>query len=170
MTPTDPMPYAPILATLAYVFSPDGTRVLLVHRTARPADPHFGKFNGLGGKLEPDEDIVAGMRRELREEASITCDALHLAGTISWPGFGTGGVDWFGFLFRVTAWSGSVPARNAEGELHWVPLIDVPALNLWDGDRHFLPLIFDPALPTFHGVMPYRAGRPVSWTVTVLPG
>ncbi len=164
------MPYAPILATLAYVFSPDGSRVLLVHRTARPADPHFGKFNGLGGKLEPDEDIVAGVRRELREEAAITCDALHLAGTVSWPGFGAGGADWFGFLFRVTAWTGTVLPRNAEGELHWVPVADVMALNLWDGDRHFLPLIFDPARPTFHGVMPYRAGRPVSWAVTVPPG
>ena len=56
-----------------------------------PDDPHFGKFNGLGGKLEPDEDVVAGLRREIREEAGIECERLRLAGTISWPGFGKDG-------------------------------------------------------------------------------
>jgi len=58
-----PMPYTPIVATLGYVLSPDGRSVLMIHRNARESDQHLGKYNGLGGKLEPDEDIVAGMRR-----------------------------------------------------------------------------------------------------------
>ena len=82
------MPYAPILATLGYVFSPNGEELLMIHRNARPNDWHFGKYNGLGGKLERDEDIVMGIRREIFEEANIHCDTLELAGTISWPGFG----------------------------------------------------------------------------------
>src|SRR5262249_9121308 len=65
------MPYTPILATLGYVLSPDGRRVLLVHRNRRPDDAHLGKYNGLGGKLHPDEDVVACLRREIREEADI---------------------------------------------------------------------------------------------------
>ena len=161
------MPYAPILATLAYVFSPDRRAVLMVHRTARPGDIHLGKFNGLGGKLEADEDVESGVRRELREEAGIECDELHLAGTISWPGFGKGGEDWFGFIFRVTRFTGAVPAGNAEGELSWVPVGSVLHLPLWPGDRHFLPLVFDPTMPTFHGVMPYRDGEVESWRVSV---
>src|SRR4051812_15609283 len=79
------VPLTPVLATLGYVVSPDGHSVLLIHRDARPDDPHFGKHNGLGGKLERDEGIVAGMRREIREEAGIECDRLVLRGTISWP-------------------------------------------------------------------------------------
>ena len=47
------MPYSPILATLGYVVSPDSQRVLLIHRNGKPGDHHFGKFNGLGGKMEP---------------------------------------------------------------------------------------------------------------------
>ena len=54
------------LATLGYVLSPDGKQVLLIHRNRRPDDAHFGKYNGLGGKLEADEDVVGGMRREIR--------------------------------------------------------------------------------------------------------
>lgn len=160
------MPYTPVLATLGYVFSPDGSRVLLVHRNKRPDDFHFGKFNGLGGKLEPGEDVVAGMRREIREEAGIACDTLELRGTISWPGFGKNGQDWFGFLFRITAFTGTPPAGNAEGDLVWMEVDRVAGLNLWDGDRHFLDLMFDPAGRPFHGVMPYADGKPVSWSFT----
>lgn len=87
------MPYTPILATLGYIFSPDRHKVLLVHRNARPNDPHLGKYNGLGGKLEANEDIVTGMKREIREEAGLECQKLELAGTVSWPGFGPKGED-----------------------------------------------------------------------------
>ncbi len=63
------MPYTPIVGTLGYILSPDGERVLLVHRNARPDDESFGKYNGLGGKLEADEDVATCMVREIREEA-----------------------------------------------------------------------------------------------------
>ncbi|HEY7871117.1 MAG TPA: 8-oxo-dGTP diphosphatase [Rudaea sp.] len=157
------MPYTPILATLGYVLSPDRHRVLMIHRNARPGDHHLGKYNGLGGKLEPDEDVIAGMRREIREEAGIECDEIHLRGTISWPGFGKHGEDWFGFVFVVTRFSGTPLQDNAEGTLEWVDVEKILDLPLWEGDRHFLPLVFDADPRTFHGVMPYRDGRMLSW-------
>jgi 8-oxo-dGTP diphosphatase len=164
------MPYTPILATLGYVFHPDRSRVLMVHRTARPDDAHFGKFNGLGGKLERDEDIVAGLARELREEANLTPTVVQLAGTISWPGFGKHGEDWFGFIFRVLAFTGEPPTHGPEGPLVWVPVADVLNQNLWEGDRLFLPRVLDPASASFHGVMPYKNGRPTGWSVSELNG
>src|SRR5947199_10130597 len=111
------MPYTPILATLAYILAPDGRQVLLVHRNRRPEDPHQGKYNGLGGKLEPGEDVVACIRREVREESGLECEDLALCGTISWPGFGKQGEDWFAFIFRVERWSGQPFTENAEGPL-----------------------------------------------------
>jgi 8-oxo-dGTP diphosphatase len=162
------MSYTPILATLGYVFSPDGTRVLMIHRNARAQDAHFGKYNGLGGKLDAGEDVVAGFRRELREEAGIECDEVQLAGTISWPGFGKHGEDWFGFVFRVTRFSGTPLPANPEGALEWVEVGRVLSLPLWEGDRYFLPLVFDRAAPQFHGVMPYRDGKPVSWSYSTI--
>jgi len=161
------MPFTPILATLGYVFSPDGERVLMIHRNARPDDAHFGKYNGLGGKLEAGEDIVTGMCREIREEAGIECHSLRLAGTISWPGFGKNGEDWFGFLFRIDRFSGTPLSANAEGRLEWIDVDRVPGLPLWEGDRHFLPLIFANG-PTFHGVMPYLNGRALQWSYQIV--
>ncbi len=162
------MPYTPILATLAYILSPDGRKVLLVHRTRRPEDAHQGKYNGLGGKLDRGEDVVAGMRREIREEAGLECDELLLRGTISWPGFGKQGEDWFGFIFRVDRWSGQPFADNPEGPLVWIDVDRILELPLWEGDRFFLPLVFGAQQRQFHGVMPYRDGKPVSWTYSYL--
>jgi 8-oxo-dGTP diphosphatase len=162
------MPYTPVLATLGYVLSPDGRSVLLVRRDRRPGDAHFGKYNGLGGKLERGEDVVAGFRREVREESGLECEALNLRGTVNWPGFGKGGEDWFGFIFRVDHWSGTPLSENAEGTLQWVEIERVLELPLWEGDRHFLPLVFAGDGRQFHGVMPYRDGRPVGWTCDML--
>lgn len=162
------MPYTPILATLGYVMSSDGKRVLLVHRNARPADIHFGKYNGLGGKLERDEDIVAGMRRELKEEAGIEVVSLHLQGTISFPGFGKAGEDWFVFVFVITDFTGTPPAANVEGDLEWVRIDQLEHVPLWDGDRKFLPLVFGGADSRFHGLMPYESGVPTGWSYTLL--
>ena len=158
------MPYTPIVATLGYVLSPDRRRVLMVHRNARPDDHQLGKYNGLGGKIERDEDVVACMRREIREEAGIECVSMQLRGTISWPGFGRNGEDWLGFLFLIDRFSGEAPARNEEGDLEWVEITRIPGLPLWEGDRKFLPLVFDGDPRPFHGVMPYREGRMVSWS------
>jgi 8-oxo-dGTP diphosphatase len=162
------MPYTPILATLAYVLSPNGPEVLLIHRNRHLDDPHFGKYNGLGGKLQRDEDVVAGIRREIREEAGIECDELLLRGTVSWPGFGKHGEDWFGFLFRVDRWSGQVQQESAEGTLEWVAVDRLPGVPLWEGDRHFLPLVFERTNRQFHGVMPYQDGRPLGWNYSLI--
>ncbi len=162
------MPYQPILATLGYIVSPDGRRVLLVHRNRRPNDAQRGKYNGLGGKVDPGEDVVACMRREIREEADLECEELVLRGTISWPGFGKHGEDWFGFIFRIDRYRGTPRTENAEGSLEWIELERVLELPLWEGDRFFLPLVFERTALQFHGVMPYRDGRPVGWSHSVV--
>lgn len=159
------MPYTPIVATLGYVLSADRQQALLIHRNTRPNDLHYGKYNGLGGKLGRDEDVVSGMRRELREEAGIEATRLTLRGTLSWPGFGKNGEDWLAFIFLITEWEGAPHTQIDEGTLEWVPvkrLLD-DSLNLWAGDHYFLPLVFGADPRQFHGVMPYLGGEPVSW-------
>ena len=138
--------------------------MLLVHRSAPPGDAHLGKYNGLGGKLERDEDIVAGFQRELHEEAGIDATDLHLAGTISWPGFGKNGEDWFGFLFRVLAFTG-IPLRTQRGRT-----ARMGRNRPRDGACHcgmatdsFCRKSLISMLYRFHGVMPYRNGQALDW-------
>ena len=160
--------YRPVIGTLGYVLSPDGAQVLLVHRIGRSTDHHLGKYNGLGGKMRPGEDVMSCMRREIKEEAGIQCRSMVLRGTVSWPGFGPHGEDWLGFIFLITAFEGKVFSENDEGPLGWFDITRLRDLPMWAGDRYFLPLVFDGDPRIFHGVMPYKDGRPISWSYTRL--
>ena len=157
-----------VLTTLGFVLHPDRRQVLMVHRTARPDDDQLGKYNGLGGKVERFEDVAAGMRRELWEEARIQVDHMVLRGTVSWPGFNPDGSDVFGFVFLVDAWHGQIPPANAEGSLSWQRIDQLDRLPMWEGDRFFLPQTFDPDVGQFHAVIPYSHGRPVGHAMTLL--
>ena len=155
--------YTPIIGTLGYILSPDRKETLLVHRNRREDDQHLGKYNGLGGKMRPDEDVVSCMKREIREEAGIECQDFVLRGTINWSNFGPNGEDWLGFIFRIDLFSGTPFRENSEGTLAWHSILSLDTLPMWEGDRFFLPLIFDSDPRVFHGHMPYSNGRPLSW-------
>lgn len=156
--------YTPILATLGYILSPDRMKVLMVHRNKRQRDQHLGKYNGLGGKMEPNEDIFTCLQREIKEEAQITIEECELRGTINWTGFGPAGEDWFGFIYLIHRFSGEPAATNEEGDLCWVALDRLFELPMWEGDRFFLPLVFDGDPRVFNGFMPYANAKPLSWS------
>ncbi|MHC4872524.1 MAG: NUDIX hydrolase [Planctomycetota bacterium] len=157
------MPYCPIVGTLAYIISPDKSKVLLVHRNARETDDHIGKYNGVGGKMEPGEDVMACIKREIKEETNICADKIVLKGTVNWTGFGNNAENWLGFIFRVDSFSGTPYKSNEEGDLVWVDIAEIYNLPMWEGDRHFLPMIFDDNPDIFHGYMPYNNDRPLDW-------
>lgn len=160
--------YTPILATLGYILSPDGASVLMVHRNARADDLHFGKYNGLGGKVDSHEDVASGMKREIFEEAGIEVEEMVLRGTLNWPGFGKNEEDWFAFVFRIDRWRGTPLTRNPEGDLEWVPIARLHELNLWDSDRLWIDMVFEPGPKTFYGVAPYKDGKMVSWNYVLI--
>lgn len=55
--------------TLGFIFTPDFSKVLLVEKQ-RP-DWQKGRFNGVGGKIEPGEESLDCIVREVREETGL---------------------------------------------------------------------------------------------------
>ncbi len=155
--------YTPIVASLGYIMSPDHKQTLLIHRNKRDDDQHLGKYNGLGGKMIPEEDIYQCLVRELYEEAGITCQKVVLRGIINWTGFGPYGENWLGFIYRIDIFTGTPKRSNEEGELVWVDVKEIQELPMWEGDKFFLPLVFDGDPRVFHGYMPYDNGKPLDW-------
>ncbi len=158
------MTYQPILGTLGFVVSPDRKKTLLIHRNARKDDDHYNKYNGLGGKMLPGEDIVSCIRREIMEEAGLVCSKILLRGTINWTGFGPNGEDWLGFIFRIDKYGGVPFEENEEGKLSWIRIDKLDELPMWEGDRFFLPMVFDDDPRIFHGYMPYKNESPIDWS------
>lgn len=160
------MRYMPIIGTLGYVLSPDKKKVLLVHRIARENDHMYGKYSGLGGKMNSDEDVRTCMSREIYEEAGIECLEMTLCGTINWTCFGKKGEDWLGFVFLIEKFSGTPHKKNVEGPLEWIDIEKIYDLPMCEGDRHFLPMVFDKGKHLFHGYMPYDHEIVLGWNYT----
>jgi len=127
------------LATLCYVQRPGQT--LMLHRVKRKNDYHEGKWNGLGGKLEPGESPEECVVREVYEESGLACRDPLLRGQITFPNF-DGEADWYVWLFVARHWKGTL-IDSPEGRLAWIDNERLAALNLWPGDRLFIPWIFE---------------------------
>jgi 8-oxo-dGTP diphosphatase len=128
------------LATLCYVRK-DG-KTLMVHRIKKANDMHQGKWNGLGGKLEPGESPEECCIRELYEETGLRVQNPQFKGMITFPAFAKE-EDWYTFLFVITEFTGEL-IDSPEGTLKWVDDKRLLELNLWEGDRVFLPWLDKP--------------------------
>jgi 8-oxo-dGTP diphosphatase len=147
------------LATLCYIRR-DG-QTLMVHRVKKANDIHQGKWNGLGGKLEPGETPEECARREILEESGLQAKKLDLKGFLSFPAFARD-EDWYAFVFVVDEFEGQL-IESDEGDLEWIADGKLTELELWEGDRYFLEWLDRPGF--FSGKFVYRNGRYVEHSV-----
>ena len=120
--------------TLVYIER--GGELLLMNRNKKENDLNEGKWVGVGGKFEPGESPEECMLREVYEETGLIPADWELAGVIDfvsekWD-------DERMFLYRVTAFEGSLSEDCGEGTLAWIPREDALDLPMWEGDRYFL--------------------------------
>ena len=141
------------LATLCYLRK-DG-HTLMIHRVKKENDMHAGKWNGLGGKLEPGETPEECAIREIREESGLIVKNLILKGIITFPGF-SNDEDWYTFLFVIDDFEGQL-IDSPEGHIRWIPNDELLNLNLWPGDRIFIPWLDRPEF--FSGKFVYQDGQ-----------
>ena len=115
-----------------FLFSPDRQHVLLI-RKLRPAW-QAGRLNGIGGKVEPGEEVPAAMVREFREEASLTLEDWELILTLT-------GTDWKGHFFRAFGSPADArPATDEQLEIHPTQRLPADAIR----NLHWIiPLMLD---------------------------
>lgn len=148
------------LATLCYVKY--GGKTLMIHRIKKENDVHQGKWNGLGGKLNPGESPEECVIREVREESGLEIQKPQLKGILTFPEFAKG-EDWYAFVFVAREFDGAL-RDSPEGYLKWIDDDKILDLELWEGDRFFLPYLDRPGI--FSGKFVYHEGQLVShWMV-----
>ncbi|NWS78649.1 NUD18 phosphatase, partial [Crotophaga sulcirostris] len=128
---------------LAVIFDEE-ERVLLVQEAKAGCR---GRWYLPAGRMEPGEGIVAAMRREVREEAGLECEALTLLALEE------RGPAWIRFAFL---------ARHTGGTLKTLEEADAESLQAtwWAGDPCSLPLRALDILPLLELAARYRRSPP----------
>lgn len=127
----------------------------MLHRIKKANDIHQGKWNGLGGKLNPGESPQECAVREIFEESGLTARNPQLKGFLTFPAFARD-EDWYVFVFLVEDFEGKL-IDSPEGYLKWVDNSELAQLNLWEGDAIFLPWL--ERRGTFSGKFIYQDGK-----------
>jgi 8-oxo-dGTP diphosphatase len=119
-------------------FITNGSDVLLMKRGEnRRVFP--GRYNGIGGHLERNEDPITGARREIIEETGLDVTDLRLRGITNVDAGQAAGI----MLFTFTAVAASRDLIDCdEGTLHWVPMAEVNDLPLVEDLPLLLPRLF----------------------------
>ena len=141
------------LATLCYL-KMDG-KTLMIHRIKKENDMHHGKWNGLGGKLNPGESPEDCVIREVREESGLIIRDPLLKGFLTFPRFAND-EDWYAFVYVARKIEGQL-IESEEGVLKWIDDEHLLNLDLWEGDLIFLPWLERPGI--FSGKFIYREGK-----------
>lgn len=125
------------------------------------------RYNGLGGHIEANEDVLSAAQRELVEETGLTGVTLTLRGVIN---IDTGADEQGprpGVLLFVLV--GETEVREvqstAEGTPEWIPLTQLDDYPLLDDLYAVIPLALGNG-PTFYGHYSPRADGSMSYRFT----
>lgn len=135
----------------------------MLHRTKKKDDQHQGKWNGLGGKMEPGESPEECVIREVKEESGLDIRNPRLRGILTFPSFEQQEEDWYVFVFTVEDFTGTL-AESSEGDLAWIEDAKMGSLHTWDGDKIFIPWLDQEKF--FSAKFNYANGKLVSHTVS----
>jgi 8-oxo-dGTP diphosphatase len=151
------------LATLCYIRK--DAQTLMILRNKKKNDMHAGKWNGLGGKLEPGETPEECAVREVLEESGLKVKKMVFKGIITFPAFDNQ-EDWFTFIFIIDNFEGQL-IDSPEGHLEWIPDEELITLNLWAGDHIFIPWLDQPSF--FSGKFIYLDKQLITHQVVFYP-
>jgi len=115
------------------IFITRGNAVLLL-KGAPTKRLWANKYNGVGGHVEPGEDILSAAHRELLEETGLKTE-LRLCGTVVVDTGENPGVGLYVFTGECLE---ELPRPSAEGGLEWVTFPDVASLPAVEDLTFFL--------------------------------
>ena len=126
-----------VLIPRTLIFITHGERVLLL-KGAPNKRLWANQYNGVGGHVERGEDVLTAAKRELSEETGLSIPDMWLSGIVT---VDTGQEVGIGiYIFRGES-SGGELIPSPEGNLEWIPMMELNQLPLVEDLITILPLV-----------------------------
>jgi 8-oxo-dGTP diphosphatase/2-hydroxy-dATP diphosphatase len=100
-----------------------------------------GRWNGVGGKVEPDETVEQAMLRECYEEIKVKPINYKKVSDIKFNEFHEGKPKSFIVsVFSCSEWGGE-PTETEEMSPKWFNFDEIPYDDMWPDDRYWLEYV-----------------------------
>jgi mutator protein MutT len=102
-----------------------------------------GRFNGVGGKLDPDESVEQALVRESQEEIGVTPEKFEKMAYITFDLYMKGErVFEHVYIFTASKWTGEL-TESEEVAPEWFDIDKLPFDKMWPNDVHFLQQVLE---------------------------
>src|SRR3989344_3513401 len=122
-------------ATLCFLVR--GEQVLLARKKSGFAE---GKINGVGGKVNDEENVIDAAKRETFEEVGVVVKSLKKVAVLDFHF--THNYDWNQqvIVFIAEKWTGE-PEESEEMDPSWYLFEKIPYEKMWVDDIYWLPKV-----------------------------
>jgi 8-oxo-dGTP diphosphatase len=128
-----------MLVPRTLIFLKRGERVLLL-KGIQKKRLFAGLYNGVGGHIEPGEDVFTSACRELSEETGLASPNISLCGILTIDTGKNPGV--CVFIFTGDSYEGE-PHRTSEGNPEWIKFSEIGNISIVSDLPVLLPKIID---------------------------
>ncbi|HTE58399.1 MAG TPA: 8-oxo-dGTP diphosphatase [Verrucomicrobiae bacterium] len=102
-----------------------------------------GRWNGAGGKLEPNESTTEALVRECQEEIGVTPTSYEKVADLTFDAYmNDQRTDLHVHAFLCHEWTGQ-PTESEEMRPQWFKTTDIPYGDMWQDDKHWLPQVLN---------------------------
>jgi 8-oxo-dGTP pyrophosphatase MutT (NUDIX family) len=103
-----------------------------------------GRWNGVGGKVEPGESIEAATIRETKEEIGVDVKSMRKAAELEFYFYNENlqqnPSDQMVSVYLADSWEGE-PSESEEMAPKWYQKDSLPFESMWPDDPHWVPLV-----------------------------